>query len=274
MNELELLTGVGNKTVKILNKLGIESIQDLIDYYPFRYEILEKTDITKLEQDDKVVIDGIAERIPNVFFFSKKFNKMEFLLNTGTNIHKIIIFNRAYLKNKINIGSPITVIGKYDKKNNTIVASDIRLSLLPRVPIIEPVYHTTTGITSKEINKIILNNMSKIKVEEILPEYLIDRYKLINRKDSIREIHNPSNRNNLKKAINYLKYEELFIFMLKMNYLQSIREVSIGLERHVDRSDVDNFIHTLPFELTPDQLSSINDIYNDSCSIKRMNRLL
>jgi ATP-dependent DNA helicase RecG len=199
---------------------------------------------------------------------------MDFMLNTGTNIHKIVIFNRAYLKSKISIGSKVTIIGKYDKKNNTIVASDIRLSLLPREPIIECVYHTSTGITSREINKIINSNIDKIKVEEIIPEYLIDRYKLINRKDSISEIHNPSNRNNLKKALNYLKYEELFLFMLKMNYLQSIREVSKGLERHVDRTNVDNFIHTLPFELTKDQLSSVDDIYNDLCSIKRMNRLL
>ena len=91
MNELELLNGVGIKTAKILNRLGIYSKQDLIEYYPFRYEILERTNIDKLEQDDKVVIDGVSERIPNVFFFSKKFNKMEFLLNTGNNIYKVII---------------------------------------------------------------------------------------------------------------------------------------------------------------------------------------
>ena len=127
MNELELLNGVGIKTAKILNRLGIYSKQDLIEYYPFRYEILERTNIDKLEQDDKVVIDGVSERIPNVFFFSKKFNKMEFLLNTGNNIYKVIIFNRAFLKNKIHPGTFITVIGKYDKKNNTIVASDIKL---------------------------------------------------------------------------------------------------------------------------------------------------
>jgi len=274
MNELELLNGVGVKTAKILNKLGIYSKQDLIEYYPFRYEILERTNIDKLDQDDKVVIDGVSERIPNVFFFSKKFNKMEFLLNTGNNIYKVIIFNRAYLKTKINPGTYITVIGKYDKKNNTIVASDIKLSLLPKVPVIEPIYHVCSGITSKEINKIIINNLNDIDTKEYIPEYLIDRYKLIDKKKSIIEVHKPSNRNNLNKALNYLKYEELFMFMLKINYLKNNRVEVSGIKRDIDKSLVDKFISSLPFELTSDQLKGVKDIYNDLTSTKQMNRLL
>ena len=70
MTELELLNGVGVKTAKILNRLGINNKQELIEYYPFRYEILERTNIDKLESVDKVVIDGVSDRIPNVFFFS------------------------------------------------------------------------------------------------------------------------------------------------------------------------------------------------------------
>ena len=274
MNELELLNGVGIKTAKILNRLGIYSKQDLIEYYPFRYEILERTNIDKLEQDDKVVIDGVSERIPNVFFFSKKFNKMEFLLNTGNNIYKVIIFNRAFLKNKIHPGTFITVIGKYDKKNNTIVASDIKLSLLPKIPVVEPIYHVCSGITSKELNKIIINNLNDIEIKEYIPKYLIDRYKLIDKKKSIIEIHKPSNKANLHNALNYLKYEELFMFMLKINYLKNNRVDTLGIERNIDKSLVDKFIDTLPFKLTPDQLKGVNDIYKDLTNKKRMNRLL
>lgn len=274
MNELELLDGVGIKTAKILNRLGIYSKQDLIEYYPFRYEILERTNIDKLEQDDRVVIDGVSERIPNVFFFSKKFNKMEFLLNTGNNIYKVIIFNRAFLKSKIHPGTFITVIGKYDKKNNTIVASDIKLSLLPKIPVVEPIYHVCSGITSKELNKIIINNLNDIEIKEYIPKYLIDRYKLIDKKKSIIEIHKPSNKANLHNALNYLKYEELFMFMLKINYLKNNRVDTLGIERNIDKSLVDKFIDTLPFKLTPDQLKGVNDIYKDLTNKKRMNRLL
>lgn len=271
---LEELNGVGPKTIKLLNKLGINNKEELINYYPFRFDIMEKSNIDLLNQDDKIIIDGIVEKIPTVFYYNKKLNKMDFILNTGINLFKIIIFNRAYLKTKINIGSTITIIGKYDKKKNTIIASDIKLSLLPNKPIIEPVYHVCNGITSKEINKLINNNIDNYKVVEYIPNYLIDRYKLINKYDSIKEIHKPSNRVNLNKALNYLKYEELFLFMLKMNYLKENRPDIYGLKRNVNREKIYNFINTLPFKLTEDQLKSVEDIYIDLTDKKRMNRLL
>ena len=274
MEELELLNGVGPKTIKILNKLGINNKNDLLNYYPYRFEVIEKSKIELLNQDDKVIIDGIVERAPTVYFFSKKFNKMEFILNTGSNLYKIIIFNRAFLKNKINIGTPVSIIGKYDKQKNTIVASDIKLSLLPPVPTIEPIYHVCNGITSKELNKLIVNNLNQLNIEEYVPEYLSERYKLCDKVTSIKEIHKPTNRVNLKRALNYLKYEELFLFMMKMNYLKSLRTDIYGLSRDVDRNKVDEFINILPFELTRDQLKGINDIFNDLNSKKRMNRLL
>ena len=274
MEELELLNGVGPKTLKILNKLGINNKNELISYYPYRFEILEKSNIELLNQDDRVIIDGVVERVPTVFFFSKKFNKMEFILNTGNNLYKIIIFNRAFLKSKINIGTSVTIIGKYDKRKNTIVASDIKLSLLPKEPIIEPIYHVCSGITRKEINKIILSNLNCTNVDEYIPDYLIERYKLDNKVNSIKEIHKPSNRVNLKRALNYLKYEELFLFMMKMNYLKSLRTDMYGLSRDVDKNKVKKFIDELPFKLTDDQLKGVKDIFNDLNSKKRMNRLL
>ena len=274
MNELETLNGVGVKTVKILNRLGIYTKEDLISYYPFRFDILEKSDMDKTLQDDKVIIDGIVEKIPTVFFFNKKLNKMNFLFNSGSNIYNVVIFNRAYLKSKLNVGTKITIIGKYDKKHNSLVASDIRLSLLPRVPIIEPIYHVCNGITSKELNKIIKNNLNNLDIEEYIPEYLIERYKLSNKKQSIIEIHNPTSKNNLNKALNYLKYEELFLFMLKINYLKNNRTDLYGLERKVDKNKVVEFINSLPFKLTDDQLKGVKDIYTDLTNIKRMNRLL
>ena len=209
---LDSLKGIEPKTIKILNKLGIYNKEDLLTYYPYRFEIIEKTNIALLNQDDRVVIDGIVENIPTIFFYNKKLNKMTFRLNTGNNIYPVYIFNRAFLKKNMYIGTQVSVIGKYDKKHGTIIATDIKLSLLPNKLIIEPIYHVCSGISSKELNKIIINNLdNNIDIEEYIPEYLIDRYKLINKKDSILQIHNPSNKQMLSKALNYLKYEELFL---------------------------------------------------------------
>lgn len=273
--DISELKGIGDKNIKILNKLGINNYNDLITYYPYRFEVIEKSNIDLLGQDDKVIIDGIVENIPSIMFFSKKMNKMNFRINTGSNIYSVVIFNRAFLKRNMNIGTNVTIIGKYDKRHSTIVASDIKLSLLPPIPMIEPIYHVTNGISSNQLNKLIINNLNEeIELEEYIPSYLIDRYKLISKKDSIKEIHKPTNKMNLNKALNYLKYEELFLFMLKMNYLKNIRNNKKGLERLVPKQEVIKFINNLPFRLTEDQLKSIKHIYNDLTSTKRMNRLL
>lgn len=275
MRSLDSIKGIGPKTIKLLDKLGINDTNSLLTYYPYRFDVIAKSNIEALEQDDHVITDGIVENIPTVFFFSKKLNKMTFRLNTGDNIYNIVIFNRAFMKSNLKIGTKVIIIGKYDKKHSSIVASDIKLGVLPPGPMIEPIYHVTNGISSNQLHKIILNYLNdNIEVEEYIPDYLVDRYKLINKKDSILEIHQPSNKINLNKALNYLKYEELFLFMLKMNYLKNMREHLDGLKRNVEYAKVEEFINTLPFKLTDDQDKCVHNIYDDLMSPKRMNRLV
>ena len=272
--ELEYLKGVGPKTIKLLNKLNIYNTDDLFNYYPYRFEVIERTDIELLNQDDKVITDGVVENIPNISYFNKKMNRMDFRINTGFNVYKVVIFNRTFLKQHIKPGNTITIIGKYDKKHSNIIASDIKLAPLPKEPVIEPIYHVCSGISSNQLHKIILDNISGINVQEFIPDYLVKRYKLINKQDSVMEVHKPTNKKSLNKGLNYLKYEELFMFMLKMNYLKSIRTKHDGLKRDVDSNEVMKFINELPFKLTEDQIKATKTIYDDLTSPKRMNRLL
>ena len=79
--------------VKKFEKIGIKTIEDLICYYPFRYEVIERSNVDALENDDKIIIDGIVESNPNVFYFNKRMDKMSFRLNTGKNIFNVVIFN-------------------------------------------------------------------------------------------------------------------------------------------------------------------------------------
>ena len=80
---LEDIKGIGKTTIKYLNELGIYNAQDLINYYPFRYEIIENTDIKNITDGSKIVIGGIIENKPTVIHFNRKLNKMSFHLNTG-----------------------------------------------------------------------------------------------------------------------------------------------------------------------------------------------
>jgi len=270
---IDTLRGIGPKTSKIFNNNGIITINDLMSYYPFRYDVIKRSNINELIQDDKIIIDGIVESNPSLFFFNKKMNKMTFKFNIGTHLLNVTIFNRGFLKSKINVGVKLTVIGKYDKIKNTIVASDIRFGILPSIPVIEPIYHSFGGITSNQI-KGYINSVDNFEVVEYVPEYLKEKYKLIDKEEAVKYVHNPKSDLMLKQGLAYLKYEELFLFMLKMNSLKRNKKNKIGLSRCVDKNKVLDFINKLPFELTPDQSKCVDKIYEDLISSNRMNRLV
>lgn len=272
--DLEMIKGLGPKNIKLLNKLNINSIEDLIEFYPFRYDVIKRSDINSLSQDDKIIIDGQVENFPSVYFINKKLDKMSFRINTNNKILNVVIFNRGFLKKKIKIGSYVTVIGKYDKKHNTVVANDIKLSRLDK-EYIEPIYHTTYGITGKQIQKYISEALKfDYDIEDYLPKYVVEKYSFLPKNELMDIIHNPKDINILKKAQIRLKYEELFIFMLKMNYLKSNKNIKKGLKRTIDYNMVEKLINNLPFELTLDQKKAVKDIYSDLTSEKRMSRLL
>lgn len=274
MIKLEEIKGVGPKTLKILNQLGIKNSNDLLEYYPFRYEQIKRSNIDELENDEKIIVDGIIETVPNVFHFNRKLERMIFKINSQNKLLQITIFNRGFLKKYLETGKYITVIGKYDKLHNKVVASDIRLGKIIKESY-EPVYHTTYGLANKQINSyigIVLKN--DYNIEDYIPHIYIEKYHFLNKNESIRMIHYPTDFNILKKCVNRIKYEELFLFMLKMNYLKNNKGNKEGLQRIVEYFKVEEFIKTIPFKLTNDQQKSIEDIYDDLISNKRMNRLL
>ncbi len=273
MKDLAQIKGIGINTIKYLNDLGIYNIEDLLSYYPFRYDVYEKTDMNHVNDGDHIVIDGVCENNPNVYYFNKKLNKMSFRLNTGKKIYNITIFNRAYLKNKIKPAMGLTIIGKYDAQHNSIVASNLEFGLLLK-PKIVPIYHSNFKINSKKIHQIISKTLESASAYDYIPDYLNKEYKFIDKNKALKIIHNPSSLKELKQAQNKLKYEELFVFMLKMNYLKSNNKINLGLKRAVDFTLVQNFINLLPFKLTADQLKAVKDIYYDLTSSKQMNRLL
>ena len=271
--QLSDIFGIGSKTIKHLNNLGIYNIEDLVTYYPYRYEIIKRSDLNSINDGDKVIIDGIIETIPNVNYYGKRKNSMNFRINTGTRILVITIYNRAFLKNKIKVGNSIIVRGKYVGFNK-IIASDINFGLLSNESKVEIIYHESSNITSKEINSCINNVLNSYKAIDYIPKYLRDKYSFIHKIEALKEIHNPTSTSKLKMSINMLKYEELFIFMAKINRLKLSRNKSIGIKRDIDKRLVYNFINKLPFKLTSDQVSSVKDIYNDLTNSKIMNRLI
>ena len=276
MKELIDIEGVGTKTIELLNKLGINTIDDLLHYYPYRYDILKRSDITNLNDGDKIIIDGIVEGQPTTIFLSSKLKKIIFRINTKTTILNVTIYNKTYLYQELKCGKEVTIIGKYDKTKNTVVASDIRFDKLPMTPKIEPIYYTTSGLSRKSISKFISSVLREdYNVIDYIPDYLSDKYNFMSKKQAIYNVHMPIDILDLKKARQRIKYEELFMYMLKINYLKrKIIQDNTAIKRKIDREKIKEFIKALPFELTSDQLIAVDDILTDLESNKRMNRLL
>lgn len=272
--KLEEIKRIGPKTISLLNKIKIKDTNDLVTYYPFRYNIIKKSNLKEAENNTYVTIDGKVETKPVYYRIKKNLDKLSFKMNTGTYIVNILIFNRGFMRTIIKEGSNITIIGKYDKMHNLITATEIKMELIGDKTIIEPVYHLTYGLSKKVLQKYINISLQDFETVEYVPNYLKEKYNFINKKEAIKIIHNPSNVESLKKALLYLKYEELLVFMIKMNYLKTNKQFKIGLKRNIEYEEINKFINNLPFKLTIDQLKAVNEIYEDLNSPRRMNRLL
>ena len=277
MAELKDVRGVGPKSLSLLNKIGIYTINDLVTHYPFRYDVLERCDLSKVNDGDKITIDGKIESVPILMRFKAGLNKMNFRLVTQSGVVGVSIFNRAFLKSQLNVGTGITVIGKIDKTKNVITASDIKMDILNNKVKIVPVYHCTSGLTNKNMSTYI--NMALLEygkdIMDFIPEEFISKYNFLNKKTSLNIIHNPSTSEKLKEVTIRLKYEELFQFMFKINYLkQENKKKNTGLVRTIDRDKLNKFIGKIPFKLTGDQEKAIEEIVNDLEGTGRMNRLL
>lgn len=277
LTELKDVKGIGPKSLSLLNKININTIEDLVTHYPFRYEILERNNLNEVEDGQRIVIDGKVESVPMLMRFKAGLNKMNFRLVTQSGVVGVSIFNRAFLKSQLTVGTGVTVIGKLDKFKNVITASDIKMGTLTNKVKIEPVYHCTTGLTNKNMSTYI--NMALLMhgkdIPDYIPEYYIDKYHFLNKKTSLNIIHNPSTAEKLKEVKIRLKYEEFFEFMFKINYLKyQNKKQRTGLSREIDKDKIDNFIKSIPFTLTTDQLKAVDDLVKDLASPYRMNRLL
>lgn len=272
---LEDIKGLGPKSILYLNELKIYDIKDLLEYYPYRYNVYKPNNISDAHDDETLLINGMIEPPIKVFFIKRNLNKLSFKLNTEKEIINVSIFNRAFLKKNMIVGKTISVIGKYNKKSNSLVASDIKMVPILKTTI-EGVYHLNANIKRANFKKIIetaVNN--NFYVSSLVPSYLAEKYNFVSKMSAVREMHFPKSIEALKQAKIFLIYEELFAFMLKMNYLKMSRNNNNEIDSKMfDEKKVNDFILSLPFKLTDDQLKAVEEIKCDFKSTSRMNRLI
>ena len=272
--ELENVKGIGPKTKELLNKINIYSVDELVRYYPYRYNIYSPENILNHE-DEQICITGMIEGVPKLSYIKRNLNKISFTFLTNNIRCNVVIFNRAFINRYLTVGKYITLVGKYKKDKNQFIASDIKLKPIYKTEV-EPVYHLVNGLKTSTLESSIKSILeSNIEINEIVPDFINDMYGFIKSKDAIKEIHFPTSLEETKKANLKLKYEELFEFLFKINIIKYRNQLfNDYVIKHVDESMIDSIKKQIPYSLTGDQESTLNEIIDDFNSFKRMNRLI
>lgn len=272
---LSVLPGVGPKSAEKFAKLGIETLQDLLLYFPFRYEDFQSKQVLDLEDGEKAVISGIVATPANVQYYGFKRNRLRFSIKQGEVILAVNFFNQPYLADKVEVGANIVVFGKWDKAKASLTG----MKLLAQVEDdLQPVYRVAQGISQTSLIKLIKTAFDQgldLLIEENLPQVLLERYHLLSRAEAVRAMHFPKDLAEYKQALRRVKFEELFYFQMQLQVLKmETKDVSNGLVLDWQEEQLQEKKSQLPFPLTGAQERALAEILSDLKSPAHMNRLL
>ena len=272
---LSVLPGIGPKSAEKYKKLGIETVEDLLLYFPFRYEDFKSKNVLDLEDGEKAVVSGIVATPANVQYYGYKRNRLRFTIKQGELVLAVSFFNQPYLADKIELGQTVAVFGKWDKAKGALTG----MKLLAQVEDdLQPVYRLSQGVSQSALVKVIKTafeaGLDQL-LEENLPQILMDKYHLLSRRQAVKAMHFPKDLEEYKQALRRVKFEELLFFQLQLQVLkEENRSVGQGIVLDWDEKKLKALQAKLPFALTEAQDRSLNEILADMRSPHHMNRLL
>lgn len=274
---MKKIKGVGKKVAEDLASMNIHTVEDLLFYLPYRYDIFEIKPLIELIHEDKVTIMGRVANEPSLNFFGKKKSRLFFNVMVENVAVKAVMFNKAFAKKHIKQGDVVTLTGKWDAHRLQITVNKYKVGETQQTDEIQPVYSLKGDLKNHRFRKIMsdaLNGYGE-EIEERLPQHYLINYKLPIRQEALKIMHFPPNRKALKHARRRFTYEEFLLFQLKIQLLRKLnREATVGQKQDFSLERVQQFKNSLPFSLTNAQDKALKQILNDIQSPYRMNRLL
>lgn len=280
-DDVKFVKGVGPNRVKLLNKLNIYNLEDLITYYPREYEDRSKPKkIANTENGEECLIEGIVtSHIKEIRTHRKNMIIYKLIVRDDTDSCELVWYNQSYLKKMFRIGETYKFFGRINKRiGQTEMVSpvyDLEGNNKNTGRII-PIYPLTYSLSQNTLRHIIEEGLkqAKDKIAETLPEYILEEYKLMKLKNAMQSIHFPKELKDFGEARNRLAFEELLtmqLLLLNLKNKYKNTEKGIKFDSKVKMSDV---INDLPFKLTKAQTRVLEEIDSDMESDKAMNRLL
>ena len=263
------------KRKEALLQLGINNTEDIINYFPYRYDRLEFLDYHQWALNSKVVVEGEVFSRPKVARFGRGKSVIHFELGNQQDVFRITVFNQPWYRN-LEIGEHLTIVGKYEG-GNRILATQTTKDEMDEILGIKPVYSLKDKIKPKTFSKLVRDALDANinEISDFMPDDIMSRYGFMNRYEALCNVHFPDDETALRKAIDTLKYEEFFRFQLYMLYRrQQAFNRDERYRKVFDVAKIREFADKLPYTLTDDQKRAVNDIIRDMKGNYKMGRLL
>ena len=266
---------ISEKRAQCLKQLNLNTANDILMNFPTRYENIEFLPFEQWKQNSDIIVSATVIHMPKISFFKGNKCVVYFDALIDNLNFSISAFNQKWLL-KLKPSQKITIIGKY-QGSNKILATKINYQDINQQLGIKPVYQLKNLINDKWyrqlVDDILKENVEK--VENYLPQSLIDKYGLLDRKEAIKQLHQPESLNKLTEAIKTMKYEEFFLFNLLMAYRKKLNKIeNCNFSKKIDFNYLKKYINQIPFELTNSQKNVIREIIEDLQSNHQTNSLI
>ena len=278
-DRINVIKGIGEKTEKVFQKLGIETVQDLIEHYPRGYEEFQKpVPIAELREGETFTIEAVLfgsltlRRVRNLKIINGKVKDSSGSIN-------LTWFNMPFLQKTLRTGTYYIFRGKVIRKNGVLVIEQPAIyqkqDYYKLLNILQPIYPLTEGLTNGVVTKSIRQALSDLDfAKDYIPKKVAKEFMLMDRTKAIKEVHFPKDRSSMMKARKRLVFDEFFLYSLALRHLKEQKAKLKTKYRMEERPECNRLINSFPYKLTKAQLRVWQEIKKDLCSNYGMNRLV
>ena len=273
---VSVLKGVGPKRVADLATLGIDTVGDLLTYYPARYDDVTPVDLTTVKDRQKVTVQGTVVSEPLLTRFGYRRSRLAFRVQVGQQVIMVTFFNQPYLEKRVELNKPVTVMGKWDAQRLQVTANKMLAAGDQEKTGAGAVYPVNKHIRQATLRSLIRQAFDEYQnvIPTLLPKKLRDQYRLMDRREMIHDLHFPQNAGLAKAARRTAAYEEFFLFQLRLQVIRQANRQASGNRILYHNDELKKFIAGIGFELTGAQKRVVNEICRDLREPYQMNRLL
>ncbi|WP_322806921.1 ATP-dependent DNA helicase RecG [Thermanaerothrix sp.] len=278
---LTVLPGIGPRYAQTLRQLGLETLEDLLYYFPRRYDDYSRLKpINRLRYGEEVTVIGTVQSVNNRDTRGGRLNLTEVIVSDGTAALRVNWFNQPWLAKSITPGMQIVLSGKVDMYLGRLVMNSPEWEPLEQEHLhtnrIVPVYSLTAKVTQKMLRRIMYQTVAfwAPRIQDYLPEWVRQAGELMPLSRALLNIHFPESHEDLKAAQDRLAFDELFLLQLGVLQQKRAWQANTAAIFEVPESWLESLISNLPFELTNAQRRVLAEIRDDLRSGRPMNRLL